>query len=121
MSDLKGLTILLVEDDFLIQLDLRTVLEEAEAMVVTASSLAEALRLSADSFDAAVLDIRLPDGEVFPLAERLDAANVPLIFHSGNVEGEQLIARFPGAAALSKPVPETILVRTVQRSAERAA
>ena len=119
-SNLAGLNVFLVEDDFLIQLDLKMTLERAGAMVTTASSVKEGLELSGQAFSAAVLDIRLGDGFVFPVAERLAAANVPLIFHSGNIETDEVGSKFPRAVALHKPVHESVLVETVKAQASAA-
>lgn len=112
-NDLSGNRVILVEDDFLIQMDLALTLEAAGVQVVTASTLSEGLELVDASFDAAILDIRLPDGEVYPIAEELEKRDTPLIFHSGNVEGSEIATRFPNAIALSKPVHEAQLLRAV--------
>lgn len=109
---LSGRTVLLVEDEFLILLDLQMVLEEQGAEVVTAGSVAEGIRATdtKEDLDAAVLDVRLPDGEVFPVAEKLTERDVPIVFHSGHARIEDLTERFPKAKALSKPAPERVLV-----------
>ncbi|WP_341368241.1 response regulator [Yoonia sp. BS5-3] len=118
---LDGLNILLVEDDVLILLDLKASLENAGAHVTTASSLRDALKYCEADYAAAILDIRLPDGEVFPAAERLAQARIPIIFHSGNAGCDSARARFPDAAALSKPVQEQVLIATVQQKAKSTA
>ena len=117
---LDGRRIILVEDDFLIQMDLSMTLESAGAEVVAAGTLKDGLALADGDYDAAVLDIRLPDGEVFPIAERLHARKLPIVFHSGNVEGAGLEQRFPNAIALSKPVQEKLLLDALQRGLEMA-
>ncbi len=109
--------IFLVEDDFLILLDLKTILEEAGATVVTAASVREGLELSENSYDAAVLDIRLPDGEVFPVAERLSKSRIPIIFHSGNAESSTAKTLFPDAVALVKPAQEQVLIDAIKQNA----
>ena len=118
MESLTGRTLLVVEDEFLILLDLQYTLEEAGARVVTAGSVAEGLAVAAhERLDAAVLDVRLPDGEVFPLAEALRERGIPLVFHSGHAERTELKEHFPSAIALSKPAPELELVKAVARQA----
>ena len=118
MEALAGRTLLVVEDEFLILLDIQYVLEEAGAAVVTAASVEEGLRaLETGPIDAAVLDVRLPDGEVFPVAERLAARDVPMVFHSGHADRKDLEKQFPSAIALSKPAPEMELVAAVSRQA----
>lgn len=114
---LDGLNIFLVEDDFLILLDLKTILEDAGATVVTAASVREGLALSEKKYAAAVLDIRLPDGEVFPVAERLSKSRVPIIFHSGNAEATAVKDLFPDAIALLKPAQEHTLIDAIRENA----
>jgi DNA-binding response OmpR family regulator len=117
---LDGLKILLVEDDLFIQMDLQMVLEDAGADVVTASNVAEGMAIVAEHFNVAVLDIRLPDGEVFPMVHALARKNTPLIFHSGNAETSNVRNLFPDAIALSKPVHNNILIDAVRPSAPAA-
>lgn len=114
---LNGLEIFLVEDDFLILLDLKTILEDAGATVVTAASVCEGLALSEKNYAAAVLDIRLPDGEVFPVAERLSKSRIPIIFHSGNAEAHAVKDLFPDAVALLKPAQEHMLIDAIKQNA----
>lgn len=114
---LEGLDIFLVEDDFLILLDLKTILEDAGATVVTAASVREGLELSEKVYSAAILDIRLPDGMVFPVAERLSKSRVPIIFHSGNAEASTVKDLFPEAIALLKPAQEHMLIDTIKQNA----
>lgn len=112
LQSLSGRTVLLVEDEFLILLDLQMVLEEQGAEVVTAASVAEGIKATEarKALDAAVLDVRLPDGEVFPVAEKLVERHVPIVFHSGHARIDDLAERFPTATALTKPAPERMLV-----------
>ena len=117
---LNGMTVLLVEDDAFIQLDLQLVLEAAGATVITASNVAEGLAKLNLRYSAAVLDIRLPDGEVFPVAEALRKSNTPLIFHSGNTETSNVRELYPDAIALSKPVSDTILIDAIRQIAPAA-
>ncbi|WP_342076849.1 response regulator [Yoonia sp. SS1-5] len=112
---LKGLDVFLVEDDFLILLDMKFILEDAGASVISAATLAQADTLSTGSFDAAVLDIRLPDGDAYALAARLKAQNTPLIFHTGNANQARLRQEFPEAVTLSKPISEAHLLAAVKQ------
>ena len=79
------------------------------------------------TFACAILDVRLRDGEVFPAAERLHDAGVPLIFHSGHADERALQSRYPGAAVCGKPCSPTLLRRTLSMAvagpdeADRAA
>ena len=114
---LAGKAILVVEDEFLIRLDLQLLLEMEGADVVTASSVQEGLRIVDDTPDlsAALLDVRLPDGDIYPVARKLDDDDVPIIFHSAHAKAHDLHKRFPGSASLSKPASEARLVNMLAR------
>ena len=108
--ELAGRRILVVEDDPIIALDLKKILEEAGAIVFgPASTLDKALRLAEDlHFDAAVLDVRLERGDTLPLALRLEGRRMPFLFQTsdpGIVAG-----LFPGVPVLRKPFPREQLV-----------
>ena len=76
--------VLVLEDEALISLDLEVALVEGGYMVVLSSSCAEAARFLADNRpSAAVLDIRLRDGECVAVAKALVAQGVPFVVHSG--------------------------------------
>ena len=83
---LAGRKVLVVEDEYLIADDLAAMLQEAGAEVIgPAASLPHAVRLTEhqQSLDAAVLDINLRGVEVFPLANELKSAGIPIIFLTG--------------------------------------
>lgn len=107
--------ILVAENEAIIGHDLRDTVEEAGYIVEgphgDISSAMEAVR--ANRPDLAILDIELDDGVVYPLAERLMAEHVPVIFHSGNVPLEEMTARFPRVRALEKPCPPAEMLDNV--------
>ena len=115
LSKLDGAEVLVVEDEFLILLDLQHVLESAGAAITTAASLAEALAAAERRYDVAVLDVRLPDGEVYPAARRLAERDVPIVFHSGHAHNDNVAEAFPSAVALEKPAREQVLIAAVER------
>jgi CheY-like chemotaxis protein len=83
-------TVLVVEDEFIIALDLSETVQDLgydlEGPFEDNKNALEAIdgRLP----DCAILDVFTADGEVYPLADRLAAAGVPIIFHSGHVTPE---------------------------------
>lgn len=86
MALLDGRTILIVENDPTIGLDLlATLAAEGATPVGPANSVESAFALIADhAVDAAILDIRLYRDElVFPVADTLQALRVPYVFASG--------------------------------------
>ena len=110
--------VLVAEDEMIIGVDLCDTVEEAGFEVSgpfdTASSAIDALERRKP--DLAILDVRLDDGEVYPLADRLIAANVPVIFHSGEVTPREVAGRYPEAHALSKPCPPNQLIETMREA-----
>jgi DNA-binding response OmpR family regulator len=83
--DFSARTVLIVEDDIFIALDLERVLDDAGCSVIgPASSVERALRKISDTrLDAALLDVNLGPELVFPVADRLSAEGVPFIFVTG--------------------------------------
>jgi DNA-binding NtrC family response regulator len=82
--NLVGRTILVVEDEPLIALDIVAAFEKSGADVVTARSLARARRLvEQDGLSAAVLDFGLSDGDADALFARLASRDIPYVLHSG--------------------------------------
>lgn len=114
-------TVMLVEDELFVAIDLQMMLEEAGWTVDGPyATVDEALSaMEAALPDCALLDVRLKDGDVFPLADRLAQAHVPIVFHSGHAEPQALQERYPAAAVVSKPsLPgalRTELVRAMQQ------
>jgi DNA-binding NtrC family response regulator len=88
---LDAQTILVVEDEPFILLEIQRILEEAGAGVLTARSVREALTLLAkEQITASILDYRLQGGTADDLCHQLTARKIPFVIYSGypNVEGE---------------------------------
>lgn len=99
----EGHDLLLVEDEF----DLADLVEQALVdqgnRVIHAYSVFEAMSLLKDGqFDAAILDIELHDGVVFPVADRLADLGVPYLFASA-VYQQVVPVRHQGARFVAKP------------------
>lgn len=111
--DLAGRRILVVEDDPIIALDLKTTLDGAGAVVIgPASSLDKALRLAQEvALDAAVLDVRLEHGDTLPLAVRLVGRRVPFLFQTS--DPGVVAALFPDVPILRKPFRPEHLVASL--------
>ncbi len=108
-------TVLVVEDELFVALDVQDVVEGTGCRVDGPyATIVETLdALAAGLPDCAVLDVRLRDGEVFPAADRLHAAGVPIIFHSGNATDGDLASRYPCAAICAKPSAPAILTAAI--------
>lgn len=108
--------ILLCEDEALVALDLCYQIEDmGHSVIGPCARVAQALELCETAeIDAAILDVRLADGEVFPLAERLQRAGVGIIFHSGHALPEHISANFPDAVLCSKPTSAAHLTQALK-------
>jgi CheY-like chemotaxis protein len=84
-SDLTGLKILLVEDEFFVAVFIENILLDLGCTVVGPSAgLAEAMGTAAvEAFDAAVLDINLGGESVYPVADFLLEIGTPFVFSTG--------------------------------------
>lgn len=84
-------TILLVEDEPYIQMDIQQGLEEAGARVVAACTVQAALELlESEPITASILDFKLQGGTADDLCHQLTQRKIPFVIYSGytNVEGE---------------------------------
>jgi DNA-binding response OmpR family regulator len=112
---LKGLRILLVEDDPLICLDLEASLVELGAMVTAAFDVRTALSgLVASMPDFAVLDFELGAETSEPIAEAARVRNVPFLYLSGYSEHDDRFSRWPGIRILAKPLSAVRVARAIQ-------
>jgi CheY-like chemotaxis protein len=114
--------ILVVEDDFLVATLLAEILGSAGWQVVgPVAHMATALDAAAsDGFDAAVLDVNLAGQTVYPVAEVLDARQVPFVFVTA-CGREALPPLFCGRPHLGKPFAPAALIDAVARLIAPAA
>ena len=83
---MEGLTVLVVEDEFLIALDSQRILEEAGAgTVLLANSTGEVHKLLVNGprIDASILDLKLGDEDATPLMEEFARRNIPFLVTTG--------------------------------------
>ncbi len=115
-SPLSGVTVLVVEDDLLLAMDLEATLVGAGANVVDiCHTLPKAMaRADADDFAVAVLDFSLGPDSVTPLARRLARRNVPFILYTGMQPGEPCLMEWRDYAVVEKPASPHILVSAIQ-------
>jgi DNA-binding NtrC family response regulator len=82
------------------------VIQDAAGEVVgPAKSIAEPGRIAkTGTFDVAVLDVNLADGEVTPVLESLHARKIPMLVYTGSSLPESVVRRHPDLTTLRKPV-----------------
>jgi two-component system, response regulator PdtaR len=112
---LNGKTILLVEDEFLLALQLEDLLQSRGGTVLGPfPKLDEAMRAAQrEDFAFAILDINLNGTMVYPLADDLLARGIPFLFLSG-YSLSNLPERFRAVTRLNKPCDPALLLNTLR-------
>jgi DNA-binding NtrC family response regulator len=112
---LKGARILVVEDDFLISMELETILSEAGAEIAgSCRTVKNALALvEREDLAAAVLDIRIGRESIEPVARQLTRRGVPFVFYTGQVDTDAIRAEWPGCRFVAKPARPPALVKAI--------
>ena len=111
MDRLRGRTILVVEDETLIALDVVRILREVGCQVVgPVASVSDAMTtLDSATIEAAVLDVNLHAEKSLPVMDRLIGDGVPFVITTGYAR-ETLPARFLDKPYLGKPFGHMDLV-----------
>lgn len=117
LSSLKGLRILVVEDEPFIAFDLMMAIEEAGAVAVgPAATVAEALDfIRTHAPDGAILDVNLPDGTVGPVLDML-SGRAGVVVHTGMGLPSEIRAVHPRVPVFSKPTEPALLLRGIASS-----
>jgi light-regulated signal transduction histidine kinase (bacteriophytochrome) len=115
MSALAGLEILVVEDNWLIAVDIESMLQEAGAKSVdVVGTAAEALsQIEVKTFDVAVLDINLGNSTSTPVADELSKRGTPFVFASGYTITDMIPRRFQHIRIVGKPCAISDLTKAV--------
>lgn len=116
---LEGLRILLLEDEFLIAMDVEQLCREHGAVEVAVVRSLEELR-DALEFDAAIIDVFLGGVSTFDFAEALRQAGKPFVFASGYTDNAEVATRFPGVTLVGKPYAGNDLVEAVAIACRRS-
>ena len=108
---LLGRSILVVEDEPIIAMDVARKLDAAGASVLVARTLSDALvEVETPDLSAGVVDHRLSDGDASQVCSRLDARNIPFVIYSGY---NHVTGPCSEGEHLRKPVPPDVLVGTL--------
>ena len=113
---LEGVTVLLVEDNILIDLEAEQMLTDLGArLVISASTLRAAEEaISANEFGFAMLDISVGRETSFDLARRLRSAGMPYMFASGYGDQVALDSDHSASVIIQKPYERDHLRRAIQ-------
>ncbi|WP_299714216.1 HWE histidine kinase domain-containing protein [Tardiphaga sp.] len=111
-ASMRGLSILMVEDQLLIAMDVQTMLaDEGAGTVETASSVKEALHnLTIFHPDVAILDVNLGNGSSLPVAHALVARGIPFVFATGYGETSLIPPEMSDVPIVRKPYDVAALI-----------
>lgn len=113
MLPLQDLAILVLEDEFLIAMDIEEACRANGARAVTIMSrmtLGGRDPVVEDGHDAAVLDLRLAGTSTLDVARRLTERGVPFVFATGYSADDYDLSEFPGVPVVAKPFSTEELV-----------
>ena len=110
--DLAGRSILVVEDEALVRLDVTGRLQDAGATVLSASRLDKALDLAGDPYlSAGVLDFDLGDADSSAVCWKLVDRHIPFVFHTGRAYSA--FRQWPSAPVILKPATNGLISTVV--------
>ena len=101
---LGGKSILVVEDEPLVALDVHAVLSATGASVISAASAGEATSLIGYAeVAAAIVDVQLGNEDAAEVCRLLAERQIPFVFYTGRSGASVLFAEWPGVRVLKKP------------------
>ena len=111
-SVLAGMSVLILEDEPLVAMFVESCLQDAGAAVVKiAASISAARSVLNESFDAAVIDLHVADGDASPLIGVLSERRIPVVVTTGGTIDRELLTQT--VAVLQKPYPEADLIKVL--------
>jgi DNA-binding response OmpR family regulator len=114
ISSLMGAYVLVVEDDYVVSVDLEAALVAAGATVIKSRTMSDGLALAdQEPFAAAILDIRLGSESVAPVARRLGERGIPFFFYSGQVDIDAIRTEWPERKVIWKPARPGAIVNAI--------
>ena len=121
--DLQGAHVLVVEDDLLISMELTSALTAAGADVIGPShTVADALALvDREDISVAILDVRLGDDTVAPVARGLSRRNIPFVFYTGQGSSDPFWQEWPASKVIPKPSRPRSVVAAIADAVNRQA
>ena len=116
---LSGLRVFLLEDEYLIAMDVEMLcMDNGAAEVIVKHQLDDSN--SGDplpDFDVAVVDLVLSGKSTLPFAEKLAELGRPFVFASGYTDSIDVNRRFPGVPIVAKPYAGPELVQAIASAA----
>jgi DNA-binding response OmpR family regulator len=114
--ELSGMRLLVLEDEYLIGLELERIAEECGAksvhLVTTVNALLAWME-SGGECDIAILEVQAKGTSSFEAAQMLLRRGVPIVFTTAYDHDRDGISGFPGAPVVSKPYGKSQIVQAV--------
>lgn len=122
-KSLKDLRILVMEDEFLIAMDVEQLCQDhgAEEVIIlrTLKELGDRT-VEERGINVAVVDVMLAGESTVEFAKQLQDRKVPFVFATGYAENEHLFEAFPGIRVVGKPYAgPTLITAIVEAVSER--
>jgi DNA-binding response OmpR family regulator len=114
-TPLRGARVLVVEDDALLLMELESILQDAGAEIVACCrNVTDGLTaVEQKPLAAAILDVRIGQGTIAPIARRLSNCGTPFLFYTGQVENDPALAEWSNHTVLTKPARPAAIVAAV--------
>jgi CheY-like chemotaxis protein len=118
---LSGLRILILEDEFLIAMDVEQLCRDSGATDITIKRTVAEIQTedATDGFDVAIVDFMLSGVSTMPFAQRLHSRGRPFVITSGYVDSAEVSTALPGIGVVGKPFSGPDLVEAVAAAAGR--
>lgn len=116
---LNGRTALVVEEEFLIALDIQRMLEtNGVGRILFARTTAEAEQLQASwpELGLAIVEVRGHGTAAHALVDSLRRAEIPLVLTTADVTLGTSSRAFPDLTILPKPIPEDVLASAIEQA-----
>jgi CheY-like chemotaxis protein len=111
---LADLSILIVEDEPLVALDVHRALSAAGASIISALSVREAIDLIGYAdISAAIVDVQLGAQDAAKVCDLLAQRKIPFVFYTGRSARAPLLAQWPHIPVIKKPATSTDIVSTL--------
>jgi two-component system, response regulator PdtaR len=119
-ADLEGLCVLVVEDEFLLAIELEALLEQRGCRVLgPVATIDRALAVLADHRPAAaVLDVNLRGKRATAVAAALRDLGVPFVLVTGYSDAQLNEPELQGRPRIDKPLDRRKLLRTLERAVQ---
>ena len=110
-----GRAFLVVEDDALLLMELESILQDAGAEIVACCrNVTDGLTaVEQKPLAAAILDVRIGQGTIAPIARRLSNCGTPFLCYTGQVENDPALAEWSDHTVLTKPARPAAIVAAV--------